>query len=62
MPLTPGAVPKEVGLKTRSEKLLEEARKAEEIAAKAGDPAVREHYLKIAQGYRHLARDLDRGS
>jgi hypothetical protein len=36
---------------------LAEARKAEELAARAVNPEVRDSWLKVAEGYRKLAQD-----
>ena len=40
----------------RREGFLERAREAEERAAKAVEPAIRQSWLKVAEGYRDLAR------
>lgn len=38
------------------EQYLEEARKAEEMAAQVSDETIREAWLKIAEDYRRLAK------
>jgi hypothetical protein len=40
----------------RREAFLERAREAEERAAKTSDAMLRESWLKVAEGYRDLAR------
>jgi len=40
----------------RREAFLERAKEAEEQAAKAVEAAIRENWLKVAEGYRDLAR------
>jgi hypothetical protein len=40
----------------RREEFLERARQAEERAEKAVEATIRESWLKVAQGYRDLAR------
>ena len=40
----------------RRQEFLERAKEAEERAAKAVEATVRESWLKLAQGYRDLAR------
>ena len=40
----------------RREEFLERAREAEERAAKTPEPGLRESWLKVAEGYRDLAR------
>ena len=40
----------------RRDRFLAEAKKAEELAAKAASPEIRDSWLKIADGYRQLAQ------
>jgi hypothetical protein len=49
-------------IETRKQKFLIEADKAEELAAKAAMPALRNGWLRIADGYRTLALDSDTSS
>ena len=46
----------------RREAYLAQAQQAEERAARATNPVVREGWVKVAEGYRYLAKRLPGGS